>query len=391
MPNNNFKDFVNNATDSIKDAKKTGIMNDIADSFGNRNEDELNDPELNLQPGDKVAPGKEIGKDGKIKETSTQRLQNVVARGVTAYATGGSEKADMVAKKISQSRLGNAVSEQLDNNKLVSEGAKILEEEGVTDTAEGTLDAAASALRGDVSGTVEGVKKAAEGATKFRKNLIKRYIIIGLIIFSFVFLIFFVIVAPFLSGFMELSDSFDWSFDNPNQEIVDPDPGSGDGSVIPIPNIPDELKWNGDLSEIGRLISEMMKKGLFPEGLSGWCAQWVKNAFLTAGIPFVSMGDAHNYYNTVSGTDYSKLEPGMIIVTPYSKKKECNGNTVMCGHIGLVFQDTDGTLKVADARDNNNLGQSMGSGIQKTDVSAWSYSFCTKHGYECHFGYPRTS
>ena len=40
-------------------------------------------------PGTKVAPGKEVGKDGQVKDSSTKKLTTAVGQGAAAYFTGG--------------------------------------------------------------------------------------------------------------------------------------------------------------------------------------------------------------------------------------------------------------------------------------------------------------
>ena len=135
--------------------------------------------EVGPQVGDKVAPGYEIGEDGKVKQSATSKLQGAVARGVTAYFTGGNVDAANAAGQASNSGLGRRLSDQLEKNKAVEKAAEELEE--VADAVNNATDAVAKAKSGDVSGAIESAKEVKTDLKKAKKKHFKKVVILALI------------------------------------------------------------------------------------------------------------------------------------------------------------------------------------------------------------------
>ena len=152
-----------------------------------------NEVESQYKVGDKVAPGYEVGEDGKVKQSATSRFQSAVAGGAAAYFSGGNAEAAKAAKDVSNSKTGRRISDQLEKNAAVKKTAEAAEEAGVLDATEGVIDGVVAAKNMDVKSVAENAKKIKKGSKKLKKKVIK-HVILGLI----------PILFPLIMGFMLL-------------------------------------------------------------------------------------------------------------------------------------------------------------------------------------------
>ncbi len=161
------------------DGKETPQLGEQVVNKEPQTDENGNPTEPEFKPGDKVAPGYEVGDDGKVNQSATSRLQSAVAGGAAAYF-GGAEAAK-AAKDVSNSKTGRRVSDALEKNAAVKKTAEAAEEAGVLDTAEGVIDGIAAAKNMDVKEMAKNVKKVKTGSKKLKKVVIKRAIIALLI------------------------------------------------------------------------------------------------------------------------------------------------------------------------------------------------------------------
>ena len=136
--------------------------------------------ESEYKPGDKVAPGYEVGEDGKVKQSATSRLQSAVAGGAAAYLSGGDANAAKAAKDLSDSKTGRRISDALEKNAAVKKTAEIAEDAGVLDATEGAIDGVVAAKNLDVQGVIENAKKIKKGSKKLKKKTFKIALIAAL-------------------------------------------------------------------------------------------------------------------------------------------------------------------------------------------------------------------
>ena len=138
---------------------------------GNSQIDENGNEVPGYKPGDKVAPGYEVGEDGKVKQSATSRLQSAVAGGAAAYFSGGNTEAMDAARRVSDSKIGRKISDTVEKTPLKNV-AEAAEKNGTLDTAEGAMDVVTAAKNMDAKGVAEGAKKVKEGTKKQRKQFI---------------------------------------------------------------------------------------------------------------------------------------------------------------------------------------------------------------------------
>jgi hypothetical protein len=171
------------ALDSITDklAGDSGATPELGEQVVNNepqvdeNGNPVEEPQYN--PGDKVAPGYEVGEDGKVKQSATSRLQSAVAGGAAAYFSGGNAEAAKAAKDLSNSKTGRRISDALEKNVAVKKTAEAAEEAGALDVTEGAIDAIAAAKNMDVKALAENAKKLKKGKKKLQKFVIKRLVL----------------------------------------------------------------------------------------------------------------------------------------------------------------------------------------------------------------------
>lgn len=141
-------------------------------------------PEEGFTPGEKIAPGMEVGEDGKVKQSAVSRLQNGVAQGAAGYFSGGNTEAMQAAKSLSDSRTGRRISDHLEKNKAISAAAEGAEKAGVLDAGEGVMDGMIAVKNMDIKGIAENAKKIKKGTKKLNK--VRRKVILKALLFGFI-------------------------------------------------------------------------------------------------------------------------------------------------------------------------------------------------------------
>ena len=121
------------AIDSITGADKS--TPNVGEQVAVQHDEEGNPVETGLKPGDKLAPGMEVGEDGKVKQSSTARLTNNLGVAAAAYFSGGSTEAVEAARNIENSKTGQkligVVSDVAEKNKTVKVAADEIEKAGM--------------------------------------------------------------------------------------------------------------------------------------------------------------------------------------------------------------------------------------------------------------------
>ena len=235
-----------NAIDSVSD--KLGITDGQPQvgqqvAGGEPQVDENGNEVPGYKPGDKIAPGMEVGEDGKVKQNSVARLTNNVGRAAGAYfgGTKGLEAADNIEKSRVGQKLVGVVSDTVENSGVAGDAVKKvadeLEKVGVDDAIEGGTKALSGLKSGDLSEASEGLKQVNEGRKKLRNR-----IIIGAITSSF-FLIFLgmllLVVSSSISDENDTSsnqiyeNTYNYEWETKDDEDDDnPGGGGGGGTVI---------------------------------------------------------------------------------------------------------------------------------------------------------------
>ena len=299
--------------------------------------------------GDKVAPGYEIGEDGKVKQSATSKLQGAVARGAAAYFSGGNAEAMDAAGKVSDSKIGRKISDTLEKNKAVEKAAEELED--VADTVNNAADAIAKAKSGDVSGAIDSVKEAKKSSDKAGKKVRNIMIIGSLAGFAFILL---VVLFPIMLLFGLFGDetgtsteqvymnsyNYEWTDIEDDSSGHDEDTGTEQGgSDTPIDNaeiqkIIDEIPgWDslssGRKAVIKAALSAVGLKYHFGgkasgPGLSGIpsdgidCSGFVNWSYWTGLGSNPSFGGtanlASNYSTWFNKITYDQMKPGDVVV-----------------------------------------------------------------------------
>ncbi len=169
-------------------------------------------------PGTKVGAGKEVGKDGEIKDSSTKKLTKAVGQGVAAYFTGGESlgKDQAIKNNGLVDHTVGVVSDVAEKAPGVKAVADELDEAGVIDVATDAMDLVGDIKNGDVGGAVEKGKAVLKDKDKMKKYIIKK--MLPIIIISagggILFIVLIMgIVSPIAGGIMDLTEKVGEFFD----------------------------------------------------------------------------------------------------------------------------------------------------------------------------------
>lgn len=184
------------------------------DNSNNQNEQAPEGP----APGTKVAPGKEVGKDGQIKDSSTKKLTTAVGQGAAAYFTGGESLGNdqMIKNNAIADRAIGVVSDVVEKSPGVKQMADELDEAGVIDAATDAMDLVGDIKNGDIGGAIEKAKDLKEDKAKMQKHAIKKMmpIIIASAAGGLLFIVLIMgIVSPIAGGIMDLTEKIGEFFD----------------------------------------------------------------------------------------------------------------------------------------------------------------------------------
>lgn len=217
-PNNKLGGLNNAAMDHVlgdKDELKVGDKVDRSEEL------EANGGSPSKLKNQNIGHGKEIDENGNVKNTAAQRLQNVAAKGLAGYYSGGDAAAMDAAEKASESGVGRKINDALTKTPgvgtVVNAASEELEKDGVLDATEGAVEAFQSIKSADVKGTAEAVKKTAGGVKKF----VKRMLIIAAASFALFMFAFLIIAAPVINGYLIFIDIVDF-FKGDETDVDDP-------------------------------------------------------------------------------------------------------------------------------------------------------------------------
>ncbi|STA93564.1 CD1108 family mobile element protein [Clostridium cochlearium] len=106
--------------------------------------------------------------------------------------------------------------------------------------------------------------------------------------------------------------------------------GSGITPVIPDSTIIGELVNNPDLSDKEKAL--VLAAYRTPTAGGGYCAAWVSNVYVNAGLPRPGGNANDQYYWYCNSSDLSELRPGMIVAVPTHNHTEAGKKY---GHVGI--------------------------------------------------------
>ena len=245
---------ISQATSAID--KVTGAENttpNVGEQVTTQTDAEGNQVETGLKPGDKIAPGMEVGEDGKVKQSSVARLTNIAGQGAAAYFSGGNADAVEAVRNAENSKTGQKLIgvvsdtvEKTPGGQTVKVAADELEKAGVDDALEGATKAILDAKNGDLAGAMEGAKQLKEGKKKLRGYLLKKIVIACVIVLSPLILAFFLLFI-LIAGIQDENDTtskqvynnsadYEWKDVEDEGGPEDPSAGGGgeDGTFEPI-------------------------------------------------------------------------------------------------------------------------------------------------------------
>ncbi len=160
------------------------------------------------QVGASIAPGKEIGQDGELKDSSVKKLITAGGRGLAAYGTGGAslgkDKEVLNSEPVNQA-IGT-ISDIAEQNKVIKTTADVLEKAGVTDVANEAMDVVGDLKEGKV---LEAAKDINKVKRTIKKKTIRHAAMIGCSVVGFVLIILVVIMGPVIGGMVQITDVFE--------------------------------------------------------------------------------------------------------------------------------------------------------------------------------------
>lgn len=169
-------------------------------------------------PGTKVAPGKEVGKDGQVKDSSTKKLTTAIGQGAAAYATGGESlgKDQMIKNNGMVDKTIGVVSDVAEKTPGVKQVADALDDAGVIDAATDAMDLVGDIKNGDISGAIEKGKDLVKDKRKMQNHVVKK--MMPIIIISagsgLLFIVLIIgIISPIAGGIMDLTEKVGEFFD----------------------------------------------------------------------------------------------------------------------------------------------------------------------------------
>ena len=169
-------------------------------------------------PGTKVAPGKEVGKDGQVKDSSTKKLTTAVGQGAAAYFTGGESlgKDQMIKNNGLANRAIGVVSDVAEKTPGVKHVADALDDAGVIDAATDAMDMVGDIKNGDIGGAIEKGKDLVKDKKKMQNHAVKKMlpIIIASAAGGLLFIVLIIgIISPIAGGIMDLTEKIGEFFD----------------------------------------------------------------------------------------------------------------------------------------------------------------------------------
>lgn len=217
---NMLNDSLPNSTTTDNAGISSASDNDIElpkskdENLGNQNEE----AKEGMAPGTKVAPGKEVGEDGQVKDSSTKKLTKAVGQGAAAYFTGGQSlgQDQMIKNNGLADRAIGVVSDTAEKVPGVKQVADELDDAGVIDAATDAMDMVGSLKNQDIGGALEKGKDLLKDGKKVEKYAFKKMlpIIIASVAGGILFIALIMgIVSPIAGGIMDLTEKVGEFFD----------------------------------------------------------------------------------------------------------------------------------------------------------------------------------
>lgn len=228
--NSNIVDFPGNDKPADNQDKLGEVLNYPGNENGNPNQQ-------NLQPGDKVEPGKKVNEQGEVEDTGTKKTVKAVGRVAAAYFTGG-ESIGM-DDTIANSRLGDkvigVVSDAAEKTPGVKQVGELADELGVADGVNDALDAVGKAKNGDIKGAIDSTKKLKKDVDKLQKKVIMMVIQAALailvpILFTAVIIV--GVCGPVLGGFLDVVEGAGEVITGDGESETPPDNGGGNADDL---------------------------------------------------------------------------------------------------------------------------------------------------------------
>ena len=333
MPNQANPSSVTPDNDALPSGNKPETPENKGKNSDKKNEEVLEGATLET----KVAAGKEVDEDGKIKDTSTKKLTTAVGQGAAAYFTGGESLGKDQAFKNSRlaDRVIGVVSDVAEKTPGVKEVADELDEAGVIDAANDAMDLVGDIKDGDIDEAVDKAKDLAKDTSKMQKHAMKK--MISTIVISaaggLLFIVLIIgIVSPIAGGIMDLTEKVGEFFDAVGDFIGDHFGGSDAYDIIT------------DLIEDYDNLSEEQKKIVITAASAlGQRYNWGGHPTGPGYDGFPSTGlDCAGFVQWVLWTAYG-VNPGYLTTSSISdligsKFKEVSKDELQPGDIGLKFR-----------------------------------------------------
>lgn len=207
----------NNTTESniieFPGNSNSSTFEDNANNVENYSEDEK------LKPGDKVDIGKQLDEDGEIEDSSTKKTLKAVGRGAAAYVTGGNsigkDKALVNFRPVDKA-IG-VVADTVDKVPGAEEITKTIDETGLADGVNDALDLVGDVKNGDIEGVIDSAEKLNEDGKKTAKFVRKKVVMaitIAVLPLFFIVLIYTILFAPVLGGFIDVVENVSGAIDS---------------------------------------------------------------------------------------------------------------------------------------------------------------------------------
>lgn len=371
IKNDSFGDEVpnNEATEVEIETSKTGEKNteksweekleefqEELDLEAEEEEQQILEEESELQPGDRVDFGKQVGEDGQVEDTNMKKTLGAAAKAAIIIGSEGSASgaAKAIVDNPASSKLIGVVSDVAEKNPALKVTSDVLAESGVSDLVNDAADVVSDAANGDVISAAKDVVKAGKNLKKNEEKIKKKVTAIiisiasGVMACLFTFLILF---GPTLGGVMWITDKLKDIYNAVTETIssaLDPEWLIDE---VTIQTLLDEIPGYNDLSEDRQailstavlLVGTKYNMGGKPTGpgiegvpSSGLdCSGYVEWVMWTAlGTPASSGGTA---FYTTDGAPYVRINkedllPGDIAVLREGGSNLENGDY---NHVGI--------------------------------------------------------
>lgn len=182
--------------------------------------------ESELQPGDKVDFGKQVGEDGQIEDTNMKKTLGAAAKAAIIIGSEGSASgaAKAIVDNPASSKLIGVVSDAAEKNPALKVTSDVLAESGVSDLVNDAADIVGDVANADVISAAKDVVKTGKNLKKNEEKIKKKIIAATISILSGVLALLFIVVVvlgPTIGGFMYLTDKLVDMFNSVKNAVVE--------------------------------------------------------------------------------------------------------------------------------------------------------------------------